>query len=152
MQKDSTKTLNIIGQQYDRSNYEFLLFIGDENGCLCVKNCIGFNYHYDVIRYLVKNEFVRKIGKKYVLLKKEGFEPIFMIGSCQSIDIVYSGAILPKQNGVDASYITFWYKKGIDLGNLSKILVSYVKKIYNGPYFIETAPRDEDEPIVRFSV
>ena len=147
------RTLNVIGGQYDRSDYEFLLFIGDKEGCVVVSSCDKFTHHFDIVRFLVVNKFVKKTKSKYVLVADESaIHPLFLIGPCQSIDVVYSGVILPKQEGVNGSYISFWYKEGIDLGQLSRLLITYVKDLYAGPYFIETASRDDDEPPVRFSI
>lgn len=127
----------VVADIYDRDNYDFEFFLGDEEGALVVPNEINrFASHSDIVRYLVMSDFMDR--KTYQLKEMDKF-PYEVAGNPKIIDMNYSGTILPKQishsketKGVDKTYISFWTKEGYLA--LKDIMLDYCKSArFNGP-------------------
>ena len=127
----------IIDNKYDRRDYEFEFFLGDENGTLIKEYIPTIESHAHILRKL-KQEDV--IDKEYNLILDHVLKAVDkVLGSPSKIDFNYSGIILPKQRDVDATYISFWTEKAYKSNNgmLSNLLLTYTKKRFRGPFKFE---------------
>jgi hypothetical protein len=128
----------VVADIYERDNYDFEFFLGDEEGALVVPNEITkFASHSDIVRYLVMNDFMDR--KTYELKNLDSF-PYDVAGEPKIIDLNYSGIILPSQishsketKDVKKTYISFWTKEGVNALQ-ADVLLDYCKKMgYDGP-------------------
>ncbi len=127
----------IIDNKYDRRNYNFEFFLGDENGTLIKQYIPTIESHAHVLRKL-KQKGV--IDKEYNLILDHVLQAVDkVLGSPTKIDFNFSGIILPKQRDVDATYISFWTEHAYEGNNglLPKLLLAYTKKKFKGPFKFE---------------
>lgn len=70
------------------------------------------------------------------------------MGNPKIIDFNYSGIILPKQEDIDSTYISYWTKESFL--KLNDIILPYVKKNMPRPYAMEYVKKgtqlDSDGP------
>ena len=135
-----------VADQYARDNYNFEFFLGDENGALITFNEPGlFASHSDVLRYLITNEYLDKKTYELFEVKDSKFN---IVGNPATIDMNYSGIILPKQKDVDGTYISFWTERSFN--RMKLFLLDYAEQHYDGPFYYEYT--DLDDPSERSSV
>ena len=142
------ETPEFVADKYVRDEYNFLFFLGDENGAILTFNEPGvFASHSHVLRYLVKNEHLDK--KTYELADSVTEDPnLEMVGHPIAIDMNYSGIILPRQRNVDGTYISFWTERSFN--RMKLFLLKYAEQHCDGPFYYEYT--DLDDPSQRTSV
>jgi hypothetical protein len=135
-----------INSVYDRTMYDFIYFIGDSEGVFLAPYNTGRESHSYVFKEL-RNRGI--IDKNYnVVYPIENNEDIVVLGNPKIIDFNYSGVILPKQEDVDSTYISYWTKESFL--KLNDIILLYVKKTMPSPYVAEYVKKgtqlDDDGP------
>jgi hypothetical protein len=131
---------------YDRTMYDFIYFIGDSEGVFLAPYNTGRESHSYVFRELRQRGI---INKNYnVVYPIENNDDIEVLGNPQKIDFNYSGVILPKQEDIDSTYISYWTKESFL--KLNDIILPYVKKNMPSPYAMEYVKKeiqlDDDGP------
>lgn len=138
-----------VADHYPRDNYGFQFFLGDENGALITKITFNeprlFTSHSDILRYLKEKEYLDKKTYELFEVKDSKFETV---GNPATIDMNYSGIILPKQKDVDGTYISFWTERSFK--RMKIFLLDYAEQHYDGPFYYEYT--DLDDPNERSSV
>lgn len=116
-----------VAGKYKRLDYLYKVWLGDENGCFIAARAASLG-HGDLLRLLVK---AGTVNGAYEVVGKCP-PSVEMIGNPKSVKFQYSGTILPRQDGVDGTYISCWTKDAE-----SKIVCDYAITHYSPPYFIE---------------
>jgi hypothetical protein len=126
---------DIVIGKYDRSNYSFDFFIGDENGTLIKKNTPEIKSHANILGSMKTNKALDI--KTYEIVPDNIMKVADeVLGPLKKVNTLYSGIILPKQDDVDATYISFWTRQGYE-SPVKDLLLKYAKSKYEGPYSIE---------------
>ena len=127
-----TESPEKVAGKYKRDNYSYLLFLGDHNGYF-----IGeFKTHGDLLRSLVSDGTVTHVNGKYSVNQHTRN----VIGNPETVSVYYSGTILPRQEGVDGTYISYWTAR-----SENPLVLKYVKHNFNGPYWVERNLNDSFE-------
>ena len=124
---------DVVADVYDRRQYDFYLFLGDENGCLIKHANKQINSHPLLLKMLKQNEAIDDNYNIVFAKAKEQTDSI--VGSPIKVNFNYSGIILPKQNDVDSTYISFWTEQSYK-DNL-KDLLPYCKDNFQPPFAFE---------------
>jgi hypothetical protein len=124
-----------IAGKYPRYDFKVDLFIGDEHGCFVTNPLINaqMKSHGDVVKWLASNG---GINSSFQCPGQWITKPVLPIGSPKQVHHLYAGTILPRQAGVDATYMSFWTSNAFD--HLHERIFDHVKRTrYIGPYFYE---------------
>jgi hypothetical protein len=127
----------VVGDIYDRTKYDFEFFLGDAHGTLIKEYIPTIETHAHFLRKLKQ---VDAIDEDYNIVHKNVLEAADnILGKPICVDFNYSGIILPKQQDVDATYISFWTEEAYNSndGKLAQMLLSYAKKNFKGPFKFE---------------
>lgn len=134
---------DIVIGKYDRTNYYFDFFIGDENGTIIKRNTPEIKSHAIVLGFLKKNKALDI--QTYEIVPENVMKVADeILGEPKKVNTHYSGIILPKQKDVDATYISYWTKQCYESG-VADLLLKYAKGKYEGPYNIEVTDWDTGE-------
>lgn len=138
-----TESPDIVIGKYDRTNYSFDFFIGDENGTLIKGNTPEIKSHAIVLGFLKKH---KALDIQTYEIVPENIMKVAdeVLGPLKKVNTFYSGIILPKQDDVDATYISFWTRQGYE-SPVKDLLLKYAKSKYKGPYSIEITDWDTGE-------
>ena len=121
-----------IAEKYPRADYTFKLFMGDEHGCFVSGTA---STHGALLKDTITSGKVRVGG--YRVVSQEG-----AIGHPLKMAHKYAGTILPKQNGVDGTYISFWTKSAYE--SLLPLFKPLLRTYGQGPYFVEYSTLEDD--------
>lgn len=128
-----------VAGRFRRWDHSFFLFIGDQTGTFVTK---GTRYgdgatHGHLLRLLrASGKVVRPdpaTGESYRVVDDAPLpDGVTMVGSPSCVSPAFSGVIMPKQDGVDGSYVSYWTKQA-EL----RVLNQYVIDNFPGPHFVE---------------
>jgi hypothetical protein len=115
---------DVVVGKYVRAEYRFYVFGGDSNGGVVREQMA----HSDMYRSLVTSGAIARneTGSHFTGRGEVIGNPLQYLNE-------YSGTILPKQPGTDATYISFWRTK-------SDWPVRFAKANFEGPFFSEEPP------------
>jgi hypothetical protein len=135
-----------VNSVYDRTMYDFVYFIGDSDGVFLAPYNTERESHSYVFKELRKRGIIDNTYS--VVYPIENNSDIVVLGNPKIIDFNYSGIILPKQEDVDSTYISYWTKESFL--KLNDIILPYVKKHMSAPYAMEYVKKgtqlDDDGP------
>ena len=140
------ETPEIVNNKYNRNNYHFEYFMGDKNGVLIHEFIPTIESHAFFLRKLKTRKVID--DDYHIIYPSIKKEVDCILGKPIVVDFNFSGIILPKQNDVDATYISFWTKACFESNNrmISKLLLDYAKRKFNGPFAYEiTKSKEEGE-------
>lgn len=131
------ETPDKVAGKWEREDYHFEFFIGDENGVFLTIHEPHMTSHADFIRALRNFHVIDPKTYKVVDASAwihEGDGEI--LGNPQRINTDFSGVILPKQKDVDGTYVAVWSEKVWKSSPIyKKLLIEYVLETYPSPYF-----------------
>lgn len=130
--------------KFPRIDYDFQLFMGDDKGFLICK-AQGTLTHADMVKRLWKAGDLVKGMFGYDIVNVPPW--CRKVGNPERMDVFHSGTILPKQDGVDGTYVAFW--KNVGYANLRHHVKNYCVKNFEGPYFAEI-PIDDEAAFMTF--
>ena len=116
-----------VAGKYVRGDYEFLVFGGDKSGGVVSRS----TSHAVLYKNLVTDGVVVRGMGFSRFANYSVADPHVMVGRPAQYLNSFAGVILPKQNGVDGTYISFWQSR-------SKWPIAWAKKHFDGPFFTET--------------
>ena len=117
---------DVVASKYRRADYEFFAFGGDANGGAIAPNVP----HSTLFRGLINDgAVVRGMGFSR-FAKYSASEPTVVVGKPMQYLNSHAGVILPKQGGVDGTYISFWQSR-------DDWPVAWAKQHFDGPFFAE---------------
>lgn len=130
--------------KFPRIDYDFQLFMGDENGFLIAK-ATGTLTHAVMVRRLFKEGNIEQGPLGFDIVKVPSW--CRQVGNPKRMDVFHSGSILPKQNpgdvpAVDGTYVSFW--KNVGYASLRHHVKNYCVKNFEGPFRCEVPVDDED--------
>jgi len=131
--------------EYPRIDFNFQLFMGDENGFLVAK-AQGTLTHAVWVSKLKKEGCIQLGMMGYEIIKVPSY--CKMVGNPKRMDVFHSGTILPKQDGdtpmntCPETLVSFW--KNVGYANLRHHVKNYCVANFEGPYRCEVPLNDED--------
>lgn len=131
------ETPDKVAGKWEREDYNFELFIGDENGVFLTIHEPHMTSHADFLRALRDFEVIDP--KTYKVLDTSAWIHDFggeILGNPQKVNTFFSGIILPKQKDVDGTYVAIWSENVWKSSPIyRKLLIEYVLESYLGPYY-----------------
>lgn len=106
---DLFESPDFFSQKYRRDEHQAVLFFGAKNGGVVW----GLTCYYETHGFLLRR--LRDLERSVAMDPTfEGSGNLHFIGDVKSsdLDVRLCGAILPKQKGVDSTYVSMWYPDG----------------------------------------
>jgi hypothetical protein len=122
-----------VDGKFPRHEFQWEILIGDPDGCFIRHVSKGENYnHAKFLRLLIAEGFVE--NEDWDVVSIIGTPDVKVIGTPKSVNFAYSGIILPRQAGVDSTYVSLWTALA---SPMVPFLTRWVKAMHSPPYLLE---------------